>query len=82
MSKFLLLTVVLFVAVAVWRYQHRPQQRRPAHSAAPKNTANRTPTAMLRCAHCGVHVPHNEAVQHQGQSYCSPEHRQQGPGRS
>ena len=31
--------------------------------------------AMVRCDHCGVYVPRNEALQDAGQWYCSEEHR-------
>jgi uncharacterized protein len=29
---------------------------------------------MVRCAHCGLHIPENEAVTMQGRYYCSKEH--------
>ncbi|BAO45274.1 PP0621 family protein [Thiolapillus brandeum] len=29
---------------------------------------------MLPCDYCGLHVPEDEAVQHQGRSYCCREH--------
>lgn len=34
---------------------------------------------MLRCAHCGLHVPEDEALISDGQSYCCEQHRQLGP---
>jgi uncharacterized protein len=34
---------------------------------------------MVRCAHCGVHVPSGEAVQADDRWYCSAEHRAKGP---
>jgi uncharacterized protein len=30
--------------------------------------------SMVRCAHCGVHVPQNEALQAGGKYYCCREH--------
>lgn len=30
---------------------------------------------MVRCAHCGVHLPKGESVQSDGQFFCSTEHR-------
>ncbi len=30
---------------------------------------------MVRCAHCGVHLPKSESVQTDGQYFCSAEHR-------
>lgn len=31
---------------------------------------------MVRCAHCGVHLPRSEAIASQGEFYCTNEHRQ------
>ena len=30
---------------------------------------------MVRCAHCGVHLPKGESIQSGGQFFCSTEHR-------
>lgn len=30
---------------------------------------------MVRCAHCGVHLPKGESVQADGRFFCSAEHR-------
>lgn len=30
---------------------------------------------MVRCAHCGVHLPKGESVQADGQFFCGAEHR-------
>ena len=30
---------------------------------------------MLRCTYCGVHLPKSESIQAQGQTFCSPAHR-------
>jgi uncharacterized protein len=36
---------------------------------------------MVRCAHCGVHLPNDRALQQGNEWYCSQAHLQQGPGR-
>ncbi len=36
------------------------------------------PEAMVRCAHCGIHMPRSEAVLTDGQTWCSPEHARLG----
>ncbi len=33
---------------------------------------------MVRCAHCGIYIPENEAFEQAGHSYCSREHRDAG----
>ena len=30
---------------------------------------------MVRCAHCGVHLPKGESVRAEGRDFCSAEHR-------
>lgn len=30
---------------------------------------------MVRCAHCGVHLPKGESIQADGHFFCSTEHR-------
>ena len=33
---------------------------------------------MVRCAHCGVHLPRGESIRSAGHYYCSVEHRDAG----
>ncbi|OGS93460.1 MAG: hypothetical protein A2061_07870 [Gallionellales bacterium GWA2_59_43] len=35
---------------------------------------------MVRCAHCGVHLPRSESIQSDGRFYCSKEHRDAARG--
>ncbi len=37
------------------------------------------PEAMVRCAHCGIHLPRSEALLQGGHTWCSPEHARLGP---
>ncbi len=48
--------------------------------AASKDTRDQSPRIkqgedMVRCAHCGLHVPANEAIRSGDRTYCSEEHR-------
>jgi uncharacterized protein len=36
---------------------------------------------MVRCAHCGIHLPRSEAVLLNGHTWCSTEHSKLGPAR-
>ncbi|MFO7592874.1 MAG: PP0621 family protein [Pseudomonadota bacterium] len=38
-----------------------------------------SPGKMVKCAHCGIHIPAEEALERDGHFYCSPEHRDAGP---
>lgn len=68
--KFLFWALVLVLVYWAWR---RSQARA---DAPPKPPASSPPTEMVRCAHCGTHVPHEEAVQGVRGPYCSTGHRQ------
>jgi len=74
MSKYLLVTLVLLIAVTVWRHKHSKTVARRPRPASPRPAA-----AMVRCAHCGVHLPQTDALPAGQQHYCSPAHRQLGP---
>jgi uncharacterized protein len=79
--KFVVLAVI--VAVLGWlffglqRKTSAPARKKPR--ADDGGAAAATQVAMVRCAHCGVHVPANEAlVDAQGHHYCCAEHRELG----
>jgi uncharacterized protein len=72
------LTVLLLALLGgVWLWQRggrvKDAQAPTREPAAPK--------PMLRCAHCGVHVPGEEAVAGQRGSYCGAAHRREAEGR-
>lgn len=73
MGLFRLLILIAIVATAVWlwrRFSNRPKVQPPQQE---------TPAPMIRCAHCGVHVPRDVAINQDANWYCSPAHRVQGP---
>jgi uncharacterized protein len=67
--------VALVVVVVAWlllRARGRSLPQRPGRAAA-------EPQAMVRCLHCGVHLPHADAVQDARGAFCSDAHRLAGP---
>lgn len=66
--KYLLILVVALLIVWLWR-----SGRRPADEGEPSDPGQR-PQEMVRCGHCGIHLPRSDAVQGQRALYCSPEH--------
>jgi len=68
-----LIIAVLFVAriaarmAAARQAGEQPKARRSAPAPA-------APEAMVRCAHCGIHLPRSEAVLQNGLTWCSTEH--------
>lgn len=87
MAKFLLLLAVIAAVVLLVRnYQRalgRPDDTHKSESGADAE-ASRAATLsedMVRCAHCGVHLPKSESYLSQGRFFCSDEHRRLGtPG--
>jgi len=64
--------ILLAVAIVVWLLSARSRASRSPRSM-------RQPEAFVRCAHCGVHLPRNDAVIDRGLAYCSETHRLAGP---
>lgn len=84
MVKYLLLALVviwLFYSPALRR---KSQPNKPAQPVPPQpSTPGREVSTMVRCSHCGLHLPSDEAVHDaQGHSYCGEAHRQAGPAAS
>jgi uncharacterized protein len=81
--KYLLVLAVLWIAIWLWRKNRREEMRDALRERAAK--AQRAPTpvgppkAMVRCAHCGLHLPATDAIAGPSNSgsavYCSTAHR-------
>ncbi len=69
MMKVLLLVAVLLLLLWLLR------PRRPSGREGGDMGAGHEVEDMVRCAHCGVHVPRREAVLARGETFCSQEHR-------
>lgn len=71
--KFLLLLIAVFVLLWLLRGSWR-RARRPPPASAPGDAS--APQAMLRCAHCGLHLPRDETLPGRGGVFCGESHRQ------
>jgi uncharacterized protein len=58
--------------------QAAKKRRPPPQAPASNNQAATDPEAMVRCAHCGVHLPRSEASLINQNLWCSPAHAQLG----
>lgn len=67
----------LFVARLLARQATKQNQPRVPPMAPSKNKAA-TPEAMVRCAHCGIHMPRSEALLLNGKTWCTKEHAKLG----
>jgi len=80
--KYLLVLAVLWVAIWLWRKNRREEMREAEREQAAARAqrppaAPAAPQTMLRCAHCGVHLPASDAIAGPGETvYCSAAHRQ------
>lgn len=66
--KFLFL--ILLILVVIWAIK-----RTRINTTPPKNTPPAAASNMIVCAHCGIHLPQDEAVMGEKGVYCSTEHR-------
>ena len=69
-----LLFWIALIAAAFWLWR----KFKASNAAAPDNGLE-DPLKMVRCAHCGVHLPNDRALQQGKEWYCSQAHLQQGP---
>lgn len=79
--KYLLLLLVVGIALylVLRRSRARPESQ-AADEPIPSNKPDAAPAPMLACAHCGVHLPHDDAVTDgAGRAYCGEAHRVAGP---
>ncbi|RDH97035.1 PP0621 family protein [Caldimonas thermodepolymerans] len=69
--------VLLLVVVLVLWWAGRPRVARSAGntSRGGASAAGRQVRPMVACAHCGVHLPQDEALSGPGGHYCCEAHR-------
>ncbi|HYQ39981.1 MAG TPA: PP0621 family protein [Pseudomonas sp.] len=67
-----LLTLIALFALVWWLWR---KLTRPAANRRPPAAPAAEP--MVRCAHCGTHVPRREALAHDNRWYCSRAHLEQ-----
>jgi uncharacterized protein len=72
MGLFRLLLLIAIVAAAFWLW------RRIAAPTRRRDDTDTGPAPMVRCAHCGVHVPRTRALLQDDNWYCSQTHLEQG----
>lgn len=66
------LLLILILCAIVWQFLKR-------WLAGPSQDQTRSSTEnlqqMVRCEHCGLHIPKQEAIVDRDKYYCCPEHR-------
>lgn len=73
---------MLGVAALIWlvRRAFDPGAGRQDADSVPRAEPSREVDELVRCAHCGVHVPRVEAKTQDGRHFCSREHARLGTG--
>lgn len=76
--KYLLVTLVVVIAIGIWRNNRRAAREAAVRQRAPAAPLS-PPQSMVTCAHCGLHLPQSDAyAAPQQQYYCSAEHLRLG----
>lgn len=70
---FRLIFWIALIAIAIWLWR---RINNPTPRASQRSDSTQ---AMVRCAHCDLHVLQREALEHAGQWYCSQQHLEMGP---
>ncbi len=79
--KYLLVLVIAFLVIWLWKSHRRTDISEKANAAASKKPNQKmVPTEIVACDVCGVHLPRAEALAGPGGIYCSAAHRQQAGG--
>lgn len=66
--------IIWLVYRMIYRVLNKPAKQEQVRHQEPSRN-------MVKCAHCGIHIPEGEALERDGHHYCSPEHRDAGPSR-
>lgn len=77
MGKALLWIVIILAALTVARIVSRQSASRK-HPRASGKTAAKKAEAMVRCEHCGIHLPRSDALLLDGKTWCSSDHAKLG----
>lgn len=77
-----LVLLLIVVGLAWWWFGRSTRVQRDATRSRGKAAGPEpgTPQAMVRCAHCGLHLPRADALADGERLFCSEDHRRLGNG--
>ena len=70
--RILLIVLLIWVAWRLLRQALLPDKNKDRQSGA--GGSGDSPTRMVKCAQCGVHLPESEAIQQEQQFFCNKDH--------
>ncbi len=71
MGRIFLVLVLLAVSLYIVKYLRTKLDKPPE---ALKKDDHSTENKMVKCLHCGLHIPENEAIKQGDKVFCSLEH--------
>lgn len=80
MGKLIFWAVVILALLLVARIlaRHHDKRAEPPRAGSLPRAASNQAEDMVRCAHCGIHLPRSDAVLIGGETWCSREHAKLG----
>jgi uncharacterized protein len=69
------LLIVIVALVVLWLLLRGLVRRARGEGQMPRKPPAAAPQQMLACAHCGVHLPRDEALPGRGGVFCGEAHR-------
>ena len=69
------LLIVIVALVVLWLLLRGLVRRVGGEGRTPRKPPPAAPQEMLACAHCGVHLPRDEALPGRGGVFCGEAHR-------
>ncbi|SCX42988.1 PP0621 family protein [Nitrosospira sp. Nsp1] len=70
-----LLFFALIVVFFIWVIRGYQRAIKKQREEANKASSSIEGEDMVRCVHCGVHLPRSESIASEGKFFCSDEHR-------
>jgi uncharacterized protein len=70
---------LIIIGLIIWFLYRAFQRMLEKPRTSEKTKRPTTSRDMVKCAHCGIHIPRDEALEREGELYCSTEHRDAGP---
>ncbi len=75
MGRLFLVLVLLAVSLYIVKYLRTKLDKPPEKLNSDKNDSDQTDEGkMVKCQHCGLHIPDNEAIKQGNKVFCSLEH--------
>ena len=69
---FILIAVLFLWLISSYRRALKKRQEEARKGSGPATIEGED---MVRCVHCGVHLPRSESITSEGKFFCSDEHR-------